>query len=149
MKEKNKMKKVGLIFAALLVGVLNAKDAEWLPKGESVSVFEYIPNNPRSPAAFSSVDSKTLNANQKKGQQIYSKWCQACHGEGMPGTKALEVVYKGQGIPALLEERTDLSADLIEVFVRYGKHSMPFFRKSEISNEELKYLAEYLSRNYK
>ncbi len=135
-----------LDFVALFVGVLNAssKDSEWLPKGESISVFEYIPNNPRSPAAFSSVNSKTLNANQKKGQQIYSKWCQACHGEGMPGTKALEVVYKGQGIPALLEERTDL----VETFVRYGKHSMPFFRKSEISNEELKYLAEYLSRNY-
>lgn len=43
----------------------------------------------------------------------------------------------------------DLSADVVSTFVRYGKHSMPFFRKTEISDEELKYLGAYLSRNYK
>lgn len=53
------MKKIALFFVL--------KDKEWLPKGESISVYEYIPNNPRSPAAFSSVDSKKLNANQRKG----------------------------------------------------------------------------------
>lgn len=145
------MKKAGLIFLALLACALNAnsKNSDWLPKGESVGVFEYVPNNPMSPAAFSAIDSKTLNANQKKGQKIYSRWCEACHGEGMPGTNALAVVYKGQDIPALLEDRTDLSVDLVKVFVRYGKHSMPFFRKTEISDEELQYLGEYLSRNYK
>ena len=41
----------------------------------------------------------------------------------------------------------DLSADVVSAFVRYGKHSMPFFRKTEISDEELKYLGAYLSRN--
>ncbi|EAI7754544.1 cytochrome c [Campylobacter coli] len=102
------MKKIALFFVL--------KDKEWLPKGESISVYEYIPNNPRSPAAFSSVDSKKLNANQRKGQQVYSKWCIACHGEGMPGTNALSVLYKDQGIPALLEDRTDLSPDLVTIF---------------------------------
>ncbi|EAI7874294.1 TPA: c-type cytochrome [Campylobacter coli] len=129
------MKKIALFFVLFVCLLnLNAKDKEWLPKGESISVYEYIPNNPRSPAAFSSVDSKKLNANQRKGQQVYSKWCIACHGEGMP---------------ALLEDRTDLSPDLVTIFVRYGKHSMPFFRKTEISNKELQYLGEYLGRNYK
>ncbi len=144
------MKKIALFFV-LFVCLLNldAKDKEWLPKGESISVYEYIPNNPRSPAAFSSVDTKKLNANQRKGQQVYSKWCIACHGEGMPGTNALSALYKDQGIPALLEDRTDLSPDLVMIFVRYGKHSMPFFRKTEISDKELQYLGEYLGRSYK
>ncbi len=50
------------------------------------------------------------------GQQVYSKWCIACHGEGMPGTNALSALYKDQGIPALLEDRTDLSPDLVTIF---------------------------------
>ncbi|ENT5782120.1 cytochrome c [Campylobacter coli] len=96
------MKKIALFFVLFVCLLnLNAKDKEWLPKGESISVYEYIPNNPRSPAAFSSVDSKKLNANQRKGQQVYSKWCIACHGEG---------------IPELLEDRTDLSPDLVTIF---------------------------------
>ncbi len=122
---------------------------DWLPNGEHMSVYEYRPNNPRSPAAFSSIDSQTLNAEQQKGQQVYARWCQGCHGAGMPGTNALRIVYKGLDIPEALEERTDLSADVVSAFVRYGKHSMPFFRKTEISGEELKYLGAYLSRNYK
>ncbi len=41
----------------------NALQNDWLPKGESIDVFEYNSNNPHSPAAFSTIDSKTLNAN--------------------------------------------------------------------------------------
>ncbi|TLD81415.1 cytochrome c [Helicobacter sp. MIT 11-5569] len=146
------MKKQIIALCALtLLGfsVANADSKEWLPKGEGVGVFEYVPNSPKSPAAYSTISTKTLTNSQKKGQQIYSKWCMPCHGVGMPGTNALEVTYQGLGVPALLEDRTDLSADLVSTFVRYGKHSMPFFRKTEISDEELKFLGDYLSRNVK
>ena len=72
-----------------------------------------------------------------------------CHGVGMPGTNALAIVYKDTEIPALLESRSDLTPEMVSVFVRYGKHSMPFFRKTEINDEELKLLIAYLSRNTK
>ncbi|TLD89110.1 cytochrome c [Helicobacter sp. MIT 05-5294] len=146
------MKQNILSFLALMLlgfGIANADSKEWLPKGQSVGVFEYMPNTPNSPAAHSTINPKTLTNSQKKGQQVYSKWCLPCHGEGMPGTNALAVAYQGLGIPALIEERTDLSADLVSTFVRYGKHSMPFFRKTEINDEELKFLGDYLSRNAK
>lgn len=135
---------------SLLKSPLEARDIkeleEWLPKGDSVGVYEYNSNQPNSPAALSSVNPATLNERQKKGQQIYSKWCLACHGEEMPGTKALQAAYEG-AIPALLEARDDLVPELVDTFVRYGKHSMPMFRKIEINDEELKLLSEYLSRN--
>ena len=133
----------------LLFGVAFAKDALAPTRAsKSISVSEYEPNSPHSPAAFSSVSAKGLNAAQKRGQKIYAKWCLACHGEGMPATAALEVLYQGE-VNALLEQREDLSFELVQNFVRYGKHSMPFFRKAEISDSELKDLAAYLGRKTK
>ncbi len=35
---------------------------------------------------------------------------------GNAGTNALSALYKDQGIPALLEDRTDLSPDLVTIF---------------------------------
>lgn len=122
---------------------------EWLPKGESVDVYQYRSNDSNSPAAFSSVNSAKLNERQKKGQQIYSKWCLACHGEGMPATNALAVTYQGLETPALLEARSDLAPELVELFVRNGQYSMPLFRKTEINDEELKLLTEYLGVAYR
>lgn len=145
-------KKAEISAQSLLNSSVDAKDIkqldEWLPNGESIEVTQYRSNDSNSPAAWSSIDSEKLNANQKKGQQIYSKWCLSCHGEGMPGTNALAVAYEG-ALPGLLEEREDLVPELIETFVRFGKHSMPMFRKTEINDEELKLLGEYLSIAHK
>lgn len=138
---------MGIALVALYGANQKAKEAKEIT-GEEISVFEYNPNAPHSPAAFSSVDSANLTPNQQKGQQIYAKWCLPCHGVGMPGTNALQALYNG-ALPALLEDRDDLNADAVEMWVRMGKHSMPFFRKTEINDTELKFLADYLSRNVK
>jgi len=81
------------------------------------------------------------------GEQIYQRWCTACHGAGAdkPGTGALEFKYKG-AVPAELEKRVDLSADLVKYFVRHGVSIMPPFRKTEITDAELDALARYLSK---
>ena len=143
------MKNLKVIFA-LILGALFALAAEkeWLNKGVSIDTFEYKSNASNSPAALSIVPSKALSSKQAKGQKIYSKWCLPCHGEAMPGTNALNVAYEGS-LPGLLERREDLSPEVIATFVRYGKHSMPFFRKTENSDEELKLLADYLSNAHK
>lgn len=86
----------------------------------------------------------------QRGHDVFQYWCAACHGpgEGPPGTIALAALYKGAK-PALLEQRTDLTADLVRLYVRNGVSVMPFFRKTEISDADLDALAAYLSRNPK
>lgn len=81
------------------------------------------------------------------GKQVYEKWCAPCHAPGpqYPGTIALGALYKGSK-PAVLEERTDLTAAIVKQFVRRGVSVMPFFRKTEISDAELDALAAYLAR---
>lgn len=154
MKNIGKAKISKMLAGALVCALAFATQAEsapqeWLPKGKSIDTQDYKPDAPNSPAAFSTVDPKGLNASQQKGQKVYGKWCLPCHGVNMPGTNALGVVYKDTGVPALLEARTDITPEFVSVFVRYGKHSMPFFRKTEINDEELKNLGEYLSIAHK
>ncbi len=57
----------------------------------------------------------------------------------------LEQKYKGTK-PAALEERTDLTPATVAAVVRSGVGPMPFFRKTEVSDADLKALGAYLSR---
>ncbi len=93
----------------------------------------------------------TANAQDRapadRGQALYQYWCVNCHGRGAgnPGTTALQAKYSGKS-PALLEERTDLTAASVRFFVRRGVSIMPFFRKTEVSDADLDALAAYLTR---
>lgn len=79
------------------------------------------------------------------GEQTYMKWCAECHASAIgPGTKALEKRYKGQ-VPAILQMRTGIPAELVTYTVRHGVGFMPPFRKTEISDLQLASLANYLS----
>jgi mono/diheme cytochrome c family protein len=88
----------------------------------------------------------TLAADQSqpdRGREVYQKWCTPCHGTGLgkPGTTAAAA----HGVkPAVLEERTDLTAKMIETAVRNGLYFMPRFRKTEISNADLAAIVAYL-----
>lgn len=90
----------------------------------------------------------------EQGKAAFIDHCAACHGtqvvagkQHLPGTEALAVKYEGK-VPGALEERTDLSPQLIETFVRTGVSVMPFFRKTMVPDAELEAIAAYLSRNY-
>lgn len=82
-----------------------------------------------------------------KGRELYQYWCATCHGRGTgnPGTVALQAKYGGKS-PALLEDRTDLTASGVRLFVRRGVSIMPFFRKTEVSDADLDAIAAYLTR---
>ena len=82
-----------------------------------------------------------------RGRQVFDKWCAPCHGAGLgkPATAALAFKYKGAK-PALLEERTDLTPDVVKYMVRHGVYTMPASRKTEISDNDLDALAAYLSK---
>lgn len=87
-----------------------------------------------------------LDANS--GKALYADHCAACHaaGPGHPGAQSLQLKYDGK-LPAVLTQRTDLAPAVVKYFVRHGAGSMPFFRKTEVSDGELDKIAAYLSSN--
>ncbi|EIZ79127.1 p-cresol methylhydroxylase subunit [Novosphingobium sp. Rr 2-17] len=113
------------------------------------------------------VGPSNLPGAQGQGYLVYSKWCSGCHApEYVPaggkeaaaklpvtvrlplGTNLLQQRYQGS-VPAALEERTDLTPEVVRTFVRSGINGMPPFRKTEISDADLDALGAYLSRNTK
>mgnify|MGYP000271255888 FL=1 len=86
------------------------------------------------------------------GRQVFERQCAPCHGRGpgddrsemLPGTAALAHKYEGR-LPAALEDRTDLSAPVLTLFVRRGSGAMPFFRKAELSDADIEAIAAYLA----
>jgi mono/diheme cytochrome c family protein len=98
--------------------------------------------------------SRTKAAGQKggspveRGAAVFNNWCSVCHSKDIknaPGTQSLQYKYQGK-LPAALEDRRDLTANSIKLFVRKGVATMPFFRKTEIGDADLDALAAYLSQ---
>jgi len=91
-----------------------------------------------------------------EGEKLYKYWCSGCHGPGigqngapyLPGETALRAKYKG-AVPGLLHERTDLTPEFVKLFVRQGITIMPFFRKTEIDDQQFDAIAAYLTRKSK
>lgn len=87
-----------------------------------------------------------------RGEQAFNRNCAICHstGVGMVGTETIQRRYMKAGIddmsPVLLE-RTDLTPGFVELVVRNGMNSMAPFRISEITNEDLFLIGEYLAQN--
>jgi mono/diheme cytochrome c family protein len=84
----------------------------------------------------------------ERGAAVFNNWCSACHSRGpqnAPGTSSLQVKYQGS-VPAALEDRRDLTPDLVKFFVRNGVAMMAPFRKTEVSDADLDALAAYLTR---
>jgi mono/diheme cytochrome c family protein len=84
----------------------------------------------------------------ERGAAVFNNWCSACHSRGpqnAPGTTSLQMKYQGS-VPAALEDRRDLTADLVKFFVRTGVATMPQLRKTEVSDADLDALAAYLTQ---
>ena len=102
------------------------------------------------PAAAPAQDSPAVERGNANNQYA----CAPCHGAGagddgrkmLPGTDALRIRYKGK-VPALLEERTDLTAKVLRVFLRRGSWSMPPFRPTELTDAEIEDIAAYLAKS--
>jgi mono/diheme cytochrome c family protein len=83
----------------------------------------------------------------ERGAAVFNNWCDACHrdaDQNAPGTRSLDFKYRGE-LPGALEKRIDLTPEFIEFFTRNGVATMPFFRKTEISDDDLAALSAYLS----
>jgi len=103
-------------------------------------------------ACATAADSDTSSASKQdilaQGKEIFTVKCEYCHGNGMQkgGTFRLGLRYKGE-VPALLQERTDLTPAYIKQIVRNWSMGMAAMRPSEISDPELDVLIAYLTRN--
>jgi mono/diheme cytochrome c family protein len=89
---------------------------------------------------------ETAGSISERGAAVFNNWCDACHrdaDQNAPGTRSLEFKYRGE-LPGALENRTDLTPELVEFYTRNGIATMPFFRKTEISDEDLAALSAYL-----
>jgi len=83
----------------------------------------------------------------ERGRAVYNNWCDACHrnaNQNAPGTRSLQFKYRGE-LPAALEEREDLTPELVEFYIRNGIATMPFYRKTEISDADLAAISAYLA----
>jgi len=84
----------------------------------------------------------------ERGAAVFNNWCSACHSRGpqnAPGTASLQNKYQGS-VPAALEDRRDLTPDLVKFFVRNGVAMMAPLRKTEVSDADLDALAAYLTQ---
>jgi len=89
------------------------------------------------------------------GREVFRARCNLCHGDfpkdskpgmvPMVGTQMLQRKYQGSK-PALLEQRIDLTPELVKFYVRHGQGIMPFFRPTEVSDADLDAIAAYLTR---
>lgn len=87
-----------------------------------------------------------------QGKILFTQHCAPCHAadrgdfgrEMLPGTAALHVKYQGK-VPALIEQRTDLTPELIRIYVRKGTWSMPPFRKTELSDADIDRISAYIA----
>jgi mono/diheme cytochrome c family protein len=80
------------------------------------------------------------------GKLVFDRMCAECHapGHGHPGTQQL--AWTRGDARSVLEQRTDLPAAYIRLVVRSGLLEMPAFRPTEITDDELRQLTEYLTR---
>ena len=103
-----------------------------------------------APALSASAQDAAEETALERGKAVYDQWCIICHGEDDPasggGTAALEFLYQG-ALPAKLEDRSDMTPELITELVRRGRFGMPNFRLTEISEQQLEDMIAYLRRN--
>ncbi|MEM8936765.1 MAG: cytochrome c [Pseudomonadota bacterium] len=77
-------------------------------------------------------------------EKLYAVNCGICHAEGdnQAGTRRLANT-RGEEY-AVLVKRSDLHVDYVTYIVRHGLNMMPAFRPSELTDEEVSAIAEYI-----
>jgi mono/diheme cytochrome c family protein len=79
--------------------------------------------------------------NATGGEKLYVEHCVMCHGPNGMGTGLLARRVQ----PALLEQRKGLAAAYVIMAARRGIGNMPTIPRGEVSDEDLKQIADYLA----
>ena len=79
--------------------------------------------------------------NATGGEKLYVEHCAMCHGPNGMGTGLLARRVQ----PALLEQRGNLAAAYVIMAARRGIGNMPPVPRGEVSDAEMKQIADYLA----
>jgi mono/diheme cytochrome c family protein len=87
----------------------------------------------------------SVSAEDITGKQVYENWCHQCHMPSpfAPGTIQLKHT-RGEAL-SVIENRREFPEEYTRMIVRRGIGGMPNFRRTEITDEELDMLAEYMA----
>ena len=97
-------------------------------------------------AAFGSTRAADGQADDlARGRALFDARCGICHAAG--GTGSFMLGRRLGAERALLAQRTDVAAALVEVVVRRGINSMPVFTRVELTDAELALVSAYLTRS--
>ena len=84
-------------------------------------------------------------AEEPSGKVLFTTRCGMCHQTNGMGVSILSR-RPGDASKGLLEARPDLSAEFVYTVARSGTGNMPRISRGEVSYEELRLIALYLSR---
>ena len=124
-------------FALVVVGVAS-----------STTVVAQPPPSPIAAWSRTTAAAEDSGSPVERGAAVFNNWCSACHSRGpqnAPGTASLQNKYQGS-VPAALQDRRDLTPELVKLFVRNGVAMMAPLRKTEVSDADLEALAAYLTQ---
>jgi mono/diheme cytochrome c family protein len=94
--------------------------------------------------AFAAEPTTQLTEDRARGRALFNESCSFCHGERGHATTLLGKRLGAEN--AMLERRQNLNVELIRYVVRHGINSMPWYRRAELSDQELDSIAAYLLR---
>jgi cytochrome c5 len=78
------------------------------------------------------------------GAEVFARQCAMCHAAGDDHTGSFQLARTRGAEYAVLEQRTDLTADYIREVVRHGMNTMGGFSKVDITEQEMSALVDYL-----
>ncbi len=88
---------------------------------------------------------RPLSPKQAEGKALYAATCVYCHGPRGYGTEALAArLGAGKGV---LDGRSDLNAEYIRAIVRQGLGNMPAYTPTDLTEDQIAAVGEYLMRN--
>ncbi|MEO6339989.1 MAG: cytochrome c [Caulobacteraceae bacterium] len=92
-----------------------------------------------------SAQAQTLTERQSHGKALFDGTCGYCHGARGHATVLLR--RRLGEASAVIAERNNLTPAYIKVAVRHGVMSMPWYRRSELSDDDLAAITDYLTRS--
>jgi len=97
--------------------------------------------------AWGTAHAADQSGNVNRGKDLFNQFCVRCHGEGQWASSVLAKRMPTE--VSELEKRTDLAPNYVEHIARVGLNNMPGYRPTELTDNDLKAIAEYLTRNNK
>jgi mono/diheme cytochrome c family protein len=92
---------------------------------------------------------KVSTSTVRSGKVIYELHCAGCHAAGLGHAATMKLELARPEGMSVLVQRTDLTSAYIHHIVRDGLLEMPPFRPTDISDEELENLAQYMIKQGK